>query len=50
MKIRIHSPKFVQILFILALVMLLAMGGISPARALQPASHVYAAESQTGID
>jgi hypothetical protein len=46
-------------LFIIALVILLAMSGISPARALslgvpagflQPASHVYAAEPQSGID
>jgi hypothetical protein len=59
MKIRIHSPNLVRILFIVALVIPLAMGELSPARAsalsvpaafLQRASQVYAADSQSGID
>lgn len=59
MKTRVHSPNLVHILFIIALAIPLAMGGLFPARAsalsdpaasLQPASRVYAAEPQTGID
>jgi len=59
MKTRIHSPNLVNILFIIALVIPLAIVRPSPARASslsipaalsQPASPVYATEPQSGID
>jgi uncharacterized repeat protein (TIGR01451 family) len=59
MKIRLHSPNLVRILFLIALVIPLAMSELSPARAsaltipaafLHSASQLYAAEPQTGID